>query len=63
MKTSQHEDLLRYYKDELTYLRRMGGEFAALYPRVAARLELGHQLEGHFFLRFGNGPSNAQPTL
>src|SRR5256885_418884 len=30
---------------------------------VAARLELGHQLEGHFFLRFGNGPSNAQPTL
>jgi type VI secretion system protein ImpG len=41
MKTSQHEDLLRYYKDELTYLRRMGGEFAALYPRVATRLELG----------------------
>src|SRR5437764_278502 len=41
MKTNQHEDLLRYYKDELTYLRRMGGEFAALYPRVAARLELG----------------------
>src|SRR5947209_17508871 len=41
MKASQHEELLRYYKDELTYLRRMGGEFAALYPRVAARLELG----------------------
>src|SRR5947199_7961178 len=41
MKTNQHEDLLRYYKDELTYLRRMGGDFAALYPRVAARLELG----------------------
>lgn len=41
MKTSQHEELLRYYKDELTYLRRMGGEFARLYPRVATRLELG----------------------
>ena len=41
MKASQHEELLRYYRDELTYLRRMGGEFAALYPRVAARLELG----------------------
>jgi len=41
MKTSQHEELLRYYKNELTYLRRMGGEFAALYPRVATRLELG----------------------
>jgi type VI secretion system protein ImpG len=39
--TSQHEELLRYYKDELTYLRRMGGEFARLYPRVATRLELG----------------------
>jgi type VI secretion system protein ImpG len=41
MKTSQHEELLRYYRNELTYLRRMGGEFAALYPRVANRLELG----------------------
>lgn len=40
MKTSQHE-LLSYYRNELTYLRRMGGEFAALYPRVASRLELG----------------------
>ncbi|HWS85715.1 MAG TPA: type VI secretion system baseplate subunit TssF [Pyrinomonadaceae bacterium] len=41
MKTSQHEELLRYYRSELNYLRRMGGEFAALYPRVASRLELG----------------------
>jgi type VI secretion system protein ImpG len=41
MKTGRHEDLLRYYKDELTYLRRMGGEFARTYPRVAERLELG----------------------
>ncbi|HEX8688217.1 MAG TPA: type VI secretion system baseplate subunit TssF [Pyrinomonadaceae bacterium] len=41
MKTSQHEELLRCYRDELTYLRRLGGEFAALYPRVASRLELG----------------------
>jgi len=41
MKSGRHEDLLRYYKDELTYLRRMGGEFARTYPRVAERLELG----------------------
>src|SRR5436305_252536 len=30
---------------------------------VAARFELAHQREGHFFLRFGNGTANAQPTL
>lgn len=41
MKTGQNEELLRYYKNELTYLRRMGGEFARQYPRVAERLELG----------------------
>src|SRR5437763_1606695 len=31
--------------------------------RMPTVLELRHQLEGHFFLRFGNGPSNTQPTL
>jgi type VI secretion system protein ImpG len=41
MKTTQNEELLRYYRNELNYLRRMGGEFAAQYPRVAGRLELG----------------------
>src|SRR5947209_3543421 len=30
---------------------------------VTTLFELGHQLQGHFFLRFGNGSSNAQPTL
>src|SRR3712207_8044010 len=40
MKTNRDEDLLRYYRNELTFLRRMGGEFAAHYPRVAERLEL-----------------------
>src|SRR5262245_11540502 len=34
------QDFLRYYLDELAYLRRMGKEFAQLYPKVAARLEL-----------------------
>jgi type VI secretion system protein ImpG len=38
---NDREDLLRYYKSELTYLRRMGSAFAELYPRVATRLELG----------------------
>jgi type VI secretion system protein ImpG len=36
-----HEDLLDYYKDELTYLRKMGATFASRYPKVASRLELG----------------------
>src|SRR5947209_13856566 len=30
---------------------------------VTTLFELGHQLQGHFFLRFGNGSSNAQPTI
>jgi type VI secretion system protein ImpG len=34
------DDLLLYYERELTYLRRMGAEFAARYPKVASRLEL-----------------------
>ncbi|MCC7155031.1 MAG: type VI secretion system baseplate subunit TssF [Bryobacterales bacterium] len=34
------EDFLRYYLDELTYLRNRGRGFARQYPRIAARLEL-----------------------
>jgi type VI secretion system protein ImpG len=34
------DDLLFYYERELTYLRRLGAEFAARYPKVAARLQL-----------------------
>jgi type VI secretion system protein ImpG len=41
MIANSHEELLRYYKSELTYLRRMGGVFAERYPKVAKRLELG----------------------
>ena len=33
-------DILRYYLDELTYLRQSGREFARNYPKIAARLEL-----------------------
>lgn len=36
-----HDDVLDYYKSELTYLRKMGATFAARYPKVAGRLELG----------------------
>ncbi|RKP49399.1 type VI secretion system baseplate subunit TssF [Trinickia fusca] len=32
--------LLKYYNQELQYLREMGGEFAAAYPKVAGRLGL-----------------------
>jgi type VI secretion system protein ImpG len=34
------DDLLLYYERELTYLRRLGAEFAGRYPKVAARLQL-----------------------
>lgn len=34
------EDFLRYYWEELFYLRRAGESFARSYPKVAARLEL-----------------------
>ncbi|MGD9562194.1 MAG: type VI secretion system baseplate subunit TssF [Pyrinomonadaceae bacterium] len=34
------DELLGYYERELIFLRRMGGEFAAKYPKIAARLHL-----------------------
>jgi len=34
------DQLLEYYERELIYLRRMGEEFAARYPKVAGRLSL-----------------------
>ena len=34
------DDLLLYYERELTYLRRLGAEFAERYPKVASRLQL-----------------------
>jgi len=34
------DELLHYYERELTYLRRSGADFAARYPKVAARLQL-----------------------
>jgi type VI secretion system protein ImpG len=34
------EELLRYYTEELTYLRSMGREYARKYPKIADRLEL-----------------------
>ena len=34
------DDLLYYYERELTYLRRLGAEFAQRYPKVASRLQL-----------------------
>lgn len=38
---NEHEELLHYYRSELTYLRKMGSAFAERYPRVAGRLEFG----------------------
>src|SRR5262249_44876498 len=34
------DELLAYYNTELAFLREMGAEFAARYPKVAARLML-----------------------
>lgn len=35
------DDLIEYYKRELSYLRRQGADFAARYPKVASRLAFG----------------------
>ena len=35
------DDLIEYYKRELSYLRHQGSDFAARYPKVAARLSFG----------------------
>src|SRR5256886_16001920 len=32
--------MLRYYNQELQYMREMGAEFAAAFPKIAARLAL-----------------------
>jgi type VI secretion system protein ImpG len=34
------DELLAYYERELTFLRQMGAEFAARYPKIASRLTL-----------------------
>ena len=40
MASENREEILEYYKGELSYLRKMGAEFARQYPKVAGRLEL-----------------------
>lgn len=35
------DDLLPYYNQELTYIRRLAAEFAKSYPKIAGRLRLG----------------------
>ncbi len=34
------DDLLPYYENELTYLRRLSKEFASKYPKIASRLQM-----------------------
>ena len=43
MRTSDREELLQFYRDELTYLRTMGSEFAGKHQKLADRLELSPQ--------------------
>ncbi len=40
MRIEEGDALLRHYKTELDYLRRVGSLFAARYPKLAGRLEL-----------------------
>jgi type VI secretion system protein ImpG len=39
---ASNEDFLRYYLEELSYLRQAGERFARAHPKVAGRLELHH---------------------
>ncbi|QTA85802.1 type VI secretion system baseplate subunit TssF [Desulfonema magnum] len=41
MNGNNKSHMLEYYQQELTYLRKMGAEFAEQYPKVAGRLEMG----------------------
>jgi type VI secretion system protein ImpG len=38
-----NDELLKYYNRELTYIRRMGAEFAQQYPKIAGRLRLSEE--------------------
>lgn len=38
-----NDELLKYYNRELTYMRRMGAEFAQQYPKIAGRLRLSEE--------------------
>lgn len=38
-----NNELLKYYNRELTYIRRMGAEFAEKYPKIAGRLRLSEE--------------------
>lgn len=40
MRMSDREELLQFYRDELSYLRRMGKEFKTQYAKLAGRLEI-----------------------
>lgn len=40
MKVDPRQEVLRYYEQELNYLRAAGAEFAGMYPKVAQRLGL-----------------------
>lgn len=40
MRTSDREELLQFYRDELSYLRRTGREFKSQYAKLASRLEI-----------------------
>ena len=41
------DKLLDYYERELTFVREMGAEFAAKYPKIAGRLLLERGSHGH----------------
>lgn len=50
------DDLLAYYNRELSYLRKLGGEFADLHPKVAGRLRMsGDVIEDPHVLRLLEG--------
>ena len=40
------EDLRHYYENELSYLRKLGGEFKRKYPKIADRLQLDDNVVG-----------------
>ncbi|ETR65614.1 MAG: hypothetical protein OMM_13977, partial [Candidatus Magnetoglobus multicellularis str. Araruama] len=41
------KELLKYYEDELQYIKNMGETFAKAHPQIAGRLKLGEDVDSH----------------
>ena len=60
------DELLPYYENELTYLRRLSKEFASKYPKIASRLQMEGEVgpahrDADAVATLGQGPHDVTP--